>query len=790
MLKNYLVTIFRGLRRNPVYSLLNVTGLGLGIACASLIFLWVADELSFDHQYPKHNEIFSIRMNINYSGRIESYTSVPGNMSSAIRGTIPGLVNNTRLGWGRDLFTLKDKATYEIGIYVDSSFFSMFQLSFVKGNAAGFNNPYTLVLSQKLAQKFFGDADPVGKTLRIGNLRDYTVIGVVKDPPPNVSIRFDYLAPVVNFVERNQWLNNWATYGISTIVELQPGTDVNRVNQQLTALLRPKARLYADGNCLLQSMNDWHLYANYTNGQPDGGTIRYVRLFTAIAWIILVIACINFMNLATARAGQRAREIGVRKTLGALRKALIRQFILEALVMSFIALALAIGLVYIFLPGFNNLFYKNLVFDLFAPSHLLGLLAIGTFCGLIAGSYPAFYLSSFHPSAVLKGQRIGLNTGAGFVRKGLVVTQFAVSVTLIICTVIIYQQVQHIKDRDLGINKDHLLCLDLHGNLEEHFDAVKSDLLATGVVADAALTSSPPLAMWTTTTSNRLTWQGSDPESKIKIAEESASPEYLSTMGITLKEGRNFDRYIKADSGHVIINESLAKLMGKAGRVGGFLIHHDSSRFLIVGIVKDFIFNDMYGAAGPLVISCDPERNGNYGFLNIRLKPAKDLSATLAKVETVFKSDNPGYPFEYTFADQRFEWNFTMETRIGKQAGIFSVLAVVISCLGLFGLAAYTAERRTKEIGIRKVLGASVTGLATLLSKEFLKWVTLACLIAFPIAWWTMSWWLADYAYRTAIHWWVFVLTGTAALVIALLTVSIQAIRAALSNPVESLRSE
>jgi ABC-type antimicrobial peptide transport system permease subunit len=261
-------------------------------------------------------------------------------------------------------------------------------------------------------------------------------------------------------------------------------------------------------------------------------------------------------------------------------------------------------------------------------------------------------------------------------------------------------------------------------------------------------------------------------------------------MGITLKEGRNFDQDIKADSGHVIINESLAKLMGKAGRVGGFLTHSDTSRLLIVGIVKDFLFNDMYGTAGPLVIDCEPERNENYGFLNIRLRPGNDLSSALAKVEAVFKADNSGYPFEYTFADQRFEWNFSMETRIGKQAGIFSVLAVVISCLGLFGLAAYTAERRTKEIGIRKVLGASVTGLAALLSKEFLKWVTLACLIAFPLAWWAMSRWLADYAYRTAIHWWVFVLTGTAALVIALLTVSIQAIRAALSNPVETLRSE
>jgi len=339
----------------------------------------------------------------------------------------------------------------------------------------------------------------VGKTLRVSNQDDYTVIGVIKDAPLNASLRCEWLAPVGIFLKRTEWLNNWATWGITTLVELSPGANVSAVDQQLTALLRSKNSLYAHAGCLLQSMNDWHLYDNYTNGKPDGGQIRYVRLFSAIAWIILFIACINFMNLATARAGQRVKEIGVRKTLGAVRKALIGQFILEALLMSVIAMLLSILLVYLFLPGFNVLFDKQLRFDVFTPTHIGGLLALRCLLWLIAGAYPAFYLSSFHPVAVLKGQRIGLGRGAGFIRKGLVVVQFTVSVILIVCTVVIYQQVQHIKDRDLGYNKQGLLYMSTEGNLIEHFGAIRSmGLLQTGVVENAMLTNSPPLQMWST----------------------------------------------------------------------------------------------------------------------------------------------------------------------------------------------------------------------------------------------------------------------------------------------------
>jgi len=508
MLKNYFVILVRGFRKTPLFSLLNIAGLALGIACATLIFLWAEYELSFDHQVAKRNQVYSIEMNIDYSGKIETYYTVPGPMGDAVRTDIPEIVNMTRLGFGYDLFALQDKATYENGFFIDTGFFSIYQPEFIRGSAVGFNNPHTLVLSEKVAQKFFATTDVVGKTLKVDNEADYTIIGVVKDEAPNVSARYDWLAPVSNFVDKNRWLRSWGTYGIITQVELRPDANTARVTTQLTTMLRSKAPLYAHASCFLWSMNNWHLYDHFTNGRPDGGLITFIRLFCTIGWIVLLIACINFMNLATARAAQRAREVGVRKTLGAMRKAVITQFILESILLSFIAVIIAVGLVYLALPAFNTLLDRHLEFTPLAPVHLAALISIGLLCGLIAGSYPAFYLSSFNPVAVLKGQRISMNNRTGFIRKGLVVTQFTVSVILIVCTAIIYQQVQHIRSRDLGYDKEHLLYTSLHGDMAVHFNAVKTGLLETGAVADAAISASPALAMWMTVTTKEMTWSG------------------------------------------------------------------------------------------------------------------------------------------------------------------------------------------------------------------------------------------------------------------------------------------
>jgi putative ABC transport system permease protein len=791
MLRSYLAILLRGFRKTPVYSVLNITGLALGIACATLIFLWVEDEFSFDHHYTKRNQIYGVLMNIDYSNKIETYTTIPGPMGDAIRPVIPEVVNATRMGYDQVLFGLSDKAAYENGICVDTGFFSIMQPEFIKGNAAGFINLHTLVISAKMSKKFFGETDPVGKTIRVGNTQDYTVIGVVKDAPSDVSVHYDWLMPAQNFMDKNAWLKSWDTYGIGTLVELRPDANITMVANQLTGILRPKYKLYTHASCLLQSMNDWHLHWRFANGRPDGGPIAFVRLMTAIAWIIIFIACINFMNLATARAGQRAREVGVRKTLGAERKALIGQFILEAILMSFIAVVLAVFLVYLSLPGFNTLVEKQLTFSPLQPIHLTALLIIGIFCGLIAGSYPAFYLSSFQPVAVLKGQRIGLNTGAGFIRKGLVVTQFTVSVVLIVCTVVIYQQVQYLRARDLGYNKEHLISTGTRGDLVKHFDAIRTELLHTGVVVNAALSASPPLAMWQTVTSQEVTWPGAGANKDVRIWWETVTSDYFSTMGLQVREGRDFYSDARRDSNDIIINETMAALMGKKAHVGGQLVYGNRERFTIIGIVKDFLFNDMHASSiSPLIIYCSQARPGQFGFMEIKLKAGTNLPDALAKVESVIKAGNPGYPFAYRFLDEAFAGMFTLEARIGQFAGIFSMLAVFISCLGLFGLAAYTAERRTKEIGIRKVLGASTATIASLLSKEFLQLVTLSCLLAFPLSWWFMYSWLKDYAYRTAIHWWIFALAGGAAVSIALLTVSFLAVRAARANPVKSLRTE
>jgi len=791
MLRSYLAILLRGFRKAPVYSVLNITGLALGIACAALIFLWVEDEYSFDHQYAKRNQIYGILMNIDYSNKIETYTTLPGPMEEVIKAAIPEVVNTTRMGFDHELFGLNDKTAYENGLCVDTGFFSIMQPEFIKGNAAGFTYPHTLILSSKMAIKFFGEADPIGKTLRVDNTRDFTVIGVVKDAPSNVSLHYDWLMPVQNFMDKNRWLRSWDTYGISTTVELRPDANIGKVANQLTEILRPKYKLYTHASCWLQSMNDWHLHWRFTNGRPDGGPITFVHLMTAIAWIIIFIACINFMNLATARAGQRAREVGVRKTLGALRKALIGQFILEAILMAFLAVVLAVFLVYLSLPGFNTLVEKQLTFSPLQPIHLTALIIIGILCGLIAGSYPAFYLSSFQPVAVLKGQRIGLNTGAGFIRKGLVVTQFTVSVVLIVCTVVIYQQVQYLRARDLGYDKEHLISTGTRGDIVKHFDAIRTDLLRTGMVANASLSASPPLSMWQTVTTQEVTWPGAGANKDVRIWWETVTPDYFSTMGLQIREGRDFYSEALRDTGHIIINETTAALMGKEGHVGGQLLYGNAGMFTIIGIAKDFLFNDMHASSiSPLIINCSQARPGQFGFMEIKLKAGNNLAATLAKVEAVVKAHNPGYPFDYRFLDEDFAGMFTLEARIGQFAGIFSMLAIFISCLGLFGLAAYTAERRTKEIGIRKVLGASTATIASLLSKEFLQLVTLSCLIAFPLAWWFMNSWLKDYSYRAPIHWWIFALAGSAAVSIALLTVSALAIRAARANPVKSLRTE
>jgi predicted permease len=788
MFQNYLKTTLRNLRKKRTYSFLNIAGLAIGLACASMIFLWVEDELTFNHNFTKRDNLYQIYENQTYEGKTSTFHATPGPMAAAMKKEIPGLVNAARSGGtGPVLFALGDKSINEAGDYVDSALLSMLDLPFVHGSPAGaFLQQHSLVINETMAKKFFGATNPLGKTLRVNNEQDYTITGVFKDLPKNSTFQFHWLAPIANIELLQPWQSSWGANWARTYVELRPSANPALVNHQLEKFISVQQK-QEGGNttCFLFAMNDWNLRDGFTDGKQAGGRIQYVKLFSLIAWIILLIACINFMNLSTARSEQRAKEVGVRKVMGAGRGKLIGQFIGEALVMSVIAVLLAITLVYLVLPYFNTVVEKELHAGVLSPLHLSYLVAISIVTGLVAGSYPAFYLSSFNPVAVLKGLRVKGSAGNSFIRKSLVVAQFSISIVLIIGTTIIYRQIQHVKNRELGYNKNNLLYIEFQNKLDQHFDRVYNNLKNTGVVADAALSDFPVTQIWRNT--DNYSWKGKDPSKNPLITWEDVDAHFLSTMGMKLIAGRDFHTNASADSNKVIINESFAAAMGKEGRIGGIILGGGKKPLEIVGIVRDFLYNTMYESAAPLLLNNHPPETRD---LSIRLKPEAHLQDAVLSIEKVLKADSPEYPVDLKFIDEDFALMFKTETLTGKLAGMFAALAIVISCLGLFGLAAYTAERRIKEIGIRKVLGASTAGLVGLLSRQFLQLVAIACLIAFPVAWWALHSWLQNYAYHTAIHWYIFLAAGAAALLIALITVSFQAIRAAVASPIKSLRTE
>lgn len=789
MLRHALKAAFRNLWKRRAFGFLNIFGLAIGIACAAFILLWVEDELTFDHNFGLRNYIYRVRQNEKTDQGVNTFDT-PGELAAALKTEISGIKNSGRISWRMDeLAVIGDNKIKTNGLYADPSMLAILTINFIRGDAStALRQPKSVVISQSLARACFGSGDPLGRTINMNAQQAYsvdglyTVTGVFTDLPDNCSFRFQWISPYTTWEDANTWLKGWTNPLSDTYVQLDPSASPAAIDMRLTHFLSTKVD-NAKNTLFLWGMNDWHLRDKFENGVPTDSAIRYVRLFMLIAAAILLIACINFMNLSTARSEQRAREVGVLKVVGAGRGSLISKFISEALLLSFLSVLFAVALLYIFLPAYNTLVGKQLHIHLFEPAHLSGLLAIVMVTGFIAGSYPAFYLSSFNPIHVLKGIRIKTSGGAIAIRKTLVITQFTASVALIIGTIIIYQQVHHIKDRDLGYNHNNLVYIDLHGNMTNHFEAIKGKLLATGYVENAAMSLHDALHVYSA--GGGYNWQGRDPNSNITIHMNAVSPEYLSTMHMQLISGRDFYPTPGMDSANVIISESMARLMGKEGRPGGTLIN-GSLHSQIVGIIKDYVYNNVYGAGAPLVLYCYP----NCTVMALRFKPNVSLSKALEKTGSVITAESPGQPFAYRFADDDFDALFTAETLTGKLAGIFAVLAILISCLGLFGLAAYTAERRVKEIGIRKVLGASIQTLTGLLLKEFIQLVTISCIISFPLAFWVLNDWLRNYEYRTTIHWWVFGLAGALALIIAILTVSFQAIRAALANPIRSLRAE
>ena len=797
MFKNYLKTSLRALLKNKTYSFLNIFGLAIGIACAGLIFLWVEDELHFDQFNVKKDRLYFARVNSFLNSGVFTHGSTPGVMAPAIQAEIPGIANTCRASENdtRLLFSIDNKPVYASGKYAEPSLFNMFTLPFVQGNPkTAFAQLYSLVITEKTAKKFFGnEKNVIGKTVRVDNKQDYVITGVLKDIPENSSMRFEWVAPFQIWYQQSPWAYEWGNNCLSTYVELKPGASLDAINKQLFNFVQKRAPT-STGHVVLFGMNNWQLYGDFENGKPTGsGQIVYVRLFGMIAWIILFIACINFMNLATARSEKRAREVGVRKVMGAGRRKLIAQFIGEALFMAWLSAIVAVVIIAASLGAFNLLVQKNLSLELNNPVHWVALLMITCICGVVAGSYPSLYLSSFNPVFVLKGIKVKSGSAA-WIRKGLVVTQFTVSIVLIIATIIIFQQIQHIKDRNLGFNRNGLLELSMQGDMNKHYESIKQDLMQTGLVQYAGLADHPTIYGGNNT--DGLAWQGKAPGSKILISWRSVDPDFFSTMDLKVMEGRNF--YVtdtlnydnKSLHASAIITESLAKLLGQGTAIGK-TIYDENDTLLhatVVGVVNDYVYGNMYGKPDPVIFFCTAPRFEN--TLYLRTKAGTNAEHLLTGIEAVMKKDNPAYPFEYRFVDDQFNDMFQSEMLMSKLSRVFAALTILISCLGLFGLAAYTAERRIKEIGIRKVLGATAASLAGLLSIEFLKLILFSLLLAFPLAWLAMHKWLQNYAYRVDIHWWVFIMAGVAAILIAIITVSFQAIRAAVSNPVKNLRTE
>ena len=794
MFKNYFKATLRNLWKNKGYSFLNIFGLAIGIACAGFIFLWVEDEVNWDQFNTKKDRLYFIQENQKYDTYVATFGSTPAPMAPAMQHEIPGVANTCRIiGYNTKLITIGNKSMYAFPNYADASLFSMFTFPFVQGNArTAFTQLYSMVVTESTAKKFFGDEkNVVGKTVRVDNKQDYVITGVIKDIPKNSTIQFEWVAPFQIWYDENKsWAKEWGNNDLSTYVELKPNVSAASVNKILYNFIQQRESK-SIARPFLWSAHDWHLRGEFDNGvQTGGGRITYVHLFSIIAWIILLIACINFMNLATARSEKRAREVGVRKVLGSGKRMLIFQFIGEAIFMAALSAVVAVIIMALLLPTFNLLVQKNLVLDLGNPLHLAALLAITFICGLFAGSYPSLYLSSFNPVFVLKGLRMK-GSSAAIIRKGLVILQFSISIILIISTIIIYQQIQHVKNRSLGFNKNNLLDIDMNNEMAKNFSAVQQDLLNTGLIENMAVSNYNTLYGGNNTGS--LVWEGKKTNNEVLISTRFVSPGYMKTSGIKILEGRDLVETdsVQSKKLNVLITQSLEKLMGNNTALGKTL-HWDGDTsgtvVTVVGVVNDYVYGDMYGKSDPVMFFCvtTPDESNMY----VRLKSNTNIETAIKQIGAVIKKDNPSYPFTYHFVDDQFNQMFQNEQLISKLSRVFATLAIIISCLGLFGLAAYTAERRTKEIGIRKVLGAGITNITTLLSKDFLQLVVISCIVAFPVAWWMMSNWLRNYKYRIEISWWIFLAAGLSAILIALITISFQSIKAAIANPVKSLRTE
>lgn len=789
MLKNFFLITLRNLKKSGLYSAINIFGLAIGIVCSVLILLWVDDEVSYDKFLPKYDRLYQVWIAGDYDNKINNWNSVPLPTYEALKTIDSNIKRTVVTGWGAPrLLTAGEVRIMQDGYYVSEEFLEMFEYPLVSGSPAeALKDPRSIVISESLAKILFGDEDPMGKPIKFSDEGTLQVTGILKDVPQNSSFQFDYLAPWKYRESVNPWVvenkNNWGNYSFQVFVELNDPFRELDVEESIYDLAMEKDG--GDGiekHFFLYPMRQWRLYSNFDDqGNEIGGRSDYVQLFTAIAIVILIIACINFMNLATARSEKRAKEVGIRKSLGTTRARLIYQFISESIIITFIAFLLAVLLTELSLPAYNNLVEKELSIEYSSPLFWLCSVGIIVVLGMISGSYPAFYLSSFDPVRTLKGT-VKLGKGATLPRKILVILQFGFSIVLLISTIVIFQQIELVKNRDLGYQQENLISIELTEDLRNNYDVLKQELIQSSWVESVTRSNSEITQV---NSNNFLGWPGKPENQKVLFTTITCEFDYAQTMGIEMLMGRDFSKEFASDSNAIVVNKAALDIMNLEDPIGTNLDLWGQDRRL-VGVIDNVLMGSPYEPVRPsFLILMDWG-----GYISIRLKATNDLQASLAGVEEIVTKHNPDYPFEYRFADVEFQRKFTTISLTKKLATLFAALALIITGLGLFGLASYTAEQRVKEIGIRKVLGASVQNLMGLMSKDFAWLVIVAFLLAAPTSYYLLDQYLERYTIRVNLQWWIFPLVGLVVLVFAIAIVSDQARRAAKANPVQSLRNE
>ena len=802
MIQNYLKIALRNLLRNKVYSFINIAGLAVGMAVAMLIGLWMYDEVSANKHHKNYDSLYQVKMHQSFDGHRGSQDALPYPMGEELKTKYPDFKGVAMCDWGlKSSLGLGTKKLLKEGHFLGEDGIDMFSLNILKGDKKPFHDSYSIILTDETAKAFFGDENPIGKVLKFDNKTDVKVTAIVAKQPHNSTLKFDFLLPwtlqekVYDYIkgQKTQWGNN----SYQVFVQLRPEADEAKVNTKIANVVHNH---FLDNKLMLNTvkpiiflhpMSKWRLYSEFENGVNTGGFIKYVRLFGILGLLVLIIACINFMNLSTARSEKRAKEVGVRKAVGSVRGQLIGQFLSESLLISFLAFFLALGLVSLVLPFFNIKTEKEMSLQLSNPLFWTIMIVFTIITGLFSGSYPAFYLSAFNPIRVLKGNLHVSRGGGSLPRKILVVVQFACSVVLMIGTIIIYQQVNHGKDRPVGFNTKGLISIGWTEDIDKHYTALQSELISSGAVSSVCKSNSEPTQIWSN--NGGWEWKGSQPDDKaVNFSTIATSYDYIKTMGIKLTAGRDFSEEFATDSTSVILNETAVKRMGlgktsSADAIGETLKWGNSPNLKVIGVIPDMQMESPFRPISPLTIVFSKTW---VNLLFVRINPNMSASDAIKKMKPIFEKYNSGFPFDYKFADEQYAKKFNYEELVGNLAAIVALLAIFISCLGLFGLASFMAEQRTKEIGVRKVLGASVLNLWQLLSKDFVVLVLIACAIAVPIAYYGMNEWLKEYEYKISIGAGVFVIVVVLAIIITLLTVSYQAIRAALANPVKSLRTE